>query len=91
MTAETLKAAARQRLAAGQLELGLGLEPAGGSPLATNVNVAMVESDQRTPREIMTDPDTQRLIDFSGPVAVLMVASLHFLTDADNPRAILRL
>ena len=30
---ETLKAAARQRLAAGQLELGLGLEPAGGSPL----------------------------------------------------------
>ncbi len=30
---ETLKAAARQRLAVGQLELGLGLEPAGGSPL----------------------------------------------------------
>ena len=30
---EALKAAARQRLAAGQLELGLGLEPAGGGPL----------------------------------------------------------
>ena len=28
-----LKAAAQQRIAAGQLELGLGLEPAGGGPL----------------------------------------------------------
>jgi succinate dehydrogenase flavin-adding protein (antitoxin of CptAB toxin-antitoxin module) len=27
---EALKAAAQQRIAAGQLELGLGLEPAGG-------------------------------------------------------------
>jgi hypothetical protein len=30
---ETLKAAALQRIAAGQLELGLGLEPARGGPL----------------------------------------------------------
>src|SRR6185437_6344534 len=30
---EALKAAALQRIAAGQLELGLGLEPAGGGPL----------------------------------------------------------
>jgi hypothetical protein len=30
---ETLKAAARQRLVAGQLELALGLEPAGAGPL----------------------------------------------------------
>src|SRR5579863_1550396 len=30
---ETLKAAAQQRIAAGQQELGLGLEPAGGGPL----------------------------------------------------------
>ena len=59
--------------------------------LATNKDVAMVESDLRTPREMMTDPDTRRLIDFNGPVAVLMLASLHFVTDADNPRAILRL
>jgi hypothetical protein len=59
--------------------------------LATNANVAMVEADLRAPREIMTDPDTRRLIDFDGPVAVLMLASLHFVTDADNPRAIVRL
>jgi hypothetical protein len=30
---EALKAAAWQRMAAGQLDLGLGLEPAGGGPL----------------------------------------------------------
>lgn len=30
---ETLKAAAQQRIAAGQLEPGLGVEPAGGGPL----------------------------------------------------------
>jgi hypothetical protein len=34
---ETLKAAALQRLAAGQLELGLGLEPAGGGVVAENL------------------------------------------------------
>jgi S-adenosyl methyltransferase len=59
--------------------------------LATNENVAMAESDLRTPREIMTHPDTLRLIDFSGPVAVLMLASLHFVTDVENPQATLRL
>jgi len=30
---EALKAAAQQRIAAGQLELGVGLEPAAGGPL----------------------------------------------------------
>jgi hypothetical protein len=30
---EVLKAAAQQRIAAGQLELGLGLKPGGGGPL----------------------------------------------------------
>jgi hypothetical protein len=59
--------------------------------LASNENVAVAESDLRTPREIMTHPDLLKLIDFSGRVAVLMLASLHFVTDAENPRAILRL
>lgn len=59
--------------------------------LATNENVAMVESDLRTPREIITHRDLGRLVDFSRPVAVLMLASLHFVTDVENPWAILRL
>jgi hypothetical protein len=63
----------------------------GQALLAKNENVAVVESDLRTPREVMTHPDLVKLIDFSGPVAVLMLASLHFVTDAENPQAILRL
>jgi SAM-dependent methyltransferase len=58
--------------------------------LATNENVAMAEADLRAPRAIITHPDTRRLIDFGGPVAVLMLASLHFVTDAGDPRAVLR-
>jgi hypothetical protein len=59
--------------------------------LATNENVAMVESDLRTPREIITHPGLVKRIDFSAPVAVLMLASLHFVPDTENPQAILRL
>ena len=63
----------------------------GEAQLASNERVAMIESDLRTPREIITHPEVGRLIDFDRPVAVLMLASLHFLTDADNPHAIVRL
>lgn len=59
--------------------------------LATDDKVAVVESDLRTPRETMTHPDLVKLIDFSGPVAVLMLASLHFVTDAEDPAPVLRL
>ena len=62
----------------------------GQALLATNRNVAAVDSDLRTPRDIMTHPDLLKLIDHSIPVAVLMHASLHFVTDAENPHAILR-
>jgi S-adenosyl methyltransferase len=63
----------------------------GQALLATNHNVAAIESDLRTPRDIMTHPDLLKLIDLSVPVAVLMLASLHFVTDAENPHAIFRL
>lgn len=58
--------------------------------LATDEKVAVVESDLRTPRETITHPGLLKLIDFSGPVALLMLASLHFVTNAENPAAILR-
>lgn len=63
----------------------------GNALLATNANVAMVQSDLRMPREIMTHPEIKKRIDFDGPVAVLMLASLHFVTDAENPQAALDL
>lgn len=84
-----------QRLAPGTRVVYVDNDPVvvshGQALLAKNANVAMVKSDLRTPREMMTDPGLANLIDFSGPVAVLMLASLHFVTDSENPNAILRL
>jgi O-methyltransferase involved in polyketide biosynthesis len=52
-----------------------------GSP-----RVAVVEADLRDPGKILEG--AADLIDFSQPVAVLMFAVLHFLTDADQPREV---
>jgi len=48
--------------------------------------VMAVENDLRNPRKIIDD--ARRLIDFSEPVAVLLFAILHFLTDAEEPHEI---
>jgi SAM-dependent methyltransferase len=52
-----------------------------GSP-----GVLVVQGDVREPGKIISD--AKGLIDFSEPVAVLLFAILHFLTDADDPHAI---
>jgi hypothetical protein len=45
--------------------------------------------DLRRPREILNDAQTRGMLDFTGPVAVLMVAVLHFVPDSDDPRGII--
>jgi S-adenosyl methyltransferase len=52
-------------------------------------NVVTVVHDLRHPWRIIDDPEVARLIDWSEPVAVLMVAILHFVTDAENPTEII--
>lgn len=54
-----------------------------------NERTAIVHSDLRTPELIFDDPRTKRLINFDEPVAVLMVAILHFIPDSDDPLAII--
>jgi|SRR5690625_5003366 len=51
---------------------------------------AVVQADLRNPEDILTDPSTERLIDFSQPVGLLLVAILHFLQDRDRPYDIAR-
>jgi len=51
--------------------------------------VAAVRGDLRDPASITASPRVRELIDFSQPVAVLMFAVLHFVPDADDPRALL--
>ena len=53
--------------------------------LADAVTVAAVNADLRYPLDLLTSPAVRALIDFDEPVAVLLIAVLHFLEDSENP------
>lgn len=53
--------------------------------LADSLRVAAVHADLRNPEHLFSLPEVQALIDFSEPVAVLMVAVLHFVADSEDP------
>jgi len=57
--------------------------------LAGNAGAAVVQADLRDPERILGDPAVSRLIDFDRPVAVLLVAVLHFIKDEDDPAALI--
>jgi hypothetical protein len=59
--------------------------------LARNDRVAVVHADLRTPRELITHGEMRKMIDFSQPVAILILATLHFITDDEQPDEIVRL
>jgi hypothetical protein len=48
-------------------------------------NIGVVHGDLRDPQAILDAPQTTRLLDFSQPVAVMMIAILPFLTDEEDP------
>jgi SAM-dependent methyltransferase len=48
-----------------------------------------VLGDLRRPREILNDAQTRGMLDFTRPIAVLMVAVLHFVPDSEDPRGII--
>jgi S-adenosyl methyltransferase len=50
--------------------------------------VVAVRGDLRDPAAVTASPAVRELIDFSQPVAVLMFAVLHFVSDADDPAAL---
>src|SRR5262249_25965848 len=60
----------------------------GRALLADNPNTLGITADLRRPDEILTDPELGGLIDLTRPVAVLLVAVLHLLTDDENPAGI---
>jgi hypothetical protein len=57
--------------------------------LKTGGNTVVIEADLREPRAILDHPSTRTLVDFSQPLAVLLVAVLHFISDDDDPPAII--
>ncbi|MCT2278404.1 SAM-dependent methyltransferase [Micromonospora chalcea] len=58
--------------------------------LAGNEHATVLQEDLRRPEAILTHPEVTRLLDFSRPVAVMIVAVLHFIPDSDRPEEILR-
>jgi hypothetical protein len=56
-----------------------------------NDRTAIVRQDLRDPAALLADPELRDLLDFSQPVAVLMVAVLHFIADEDDPVGLVRL
>jgi hypothetical protein len=56
--------------------------------LADNGNVTVVEGNLLSPAHILTN--AARLLDFSQPVALLLVAVLHFVGDDDMPYDVVR-
>lgn len=52
-------------------------------------NTSIVLADLRDPQAILAHPQTQELIDFTQPAALLLVAILHFVTDAEDPVGIM--
>ncbi len=57
--------------------------------LKTGGNTVVIEADLWDPRVILDHPGTRKLIDFSQPLAVLLAAVLHFISDDDDdPSAI---
>jgi SAM-dependent methyltransferase len=56
---------------------------AGHDPTRTTV----IEGDLRRPEAILGHRDVQAVLDFDQPIAILLVAVLHFITDAEHPAA----
>jgi hypothetical protein len=48
----------------------------------------VVRADLRRPCELLANPEIRAHLDFTRPIAVLLVSVLHFVADADDPHAI---
>jgi hypothetical protein len=57
--------------------------------LAENPNATAILADLREPEEILGHPEVAALLDLSRPVALLMVAVLHFVPEDDVPSAVI--
>jgi hypothetical protein len=60
----------------------------GNALLATPNLSVVVQEDIRHPRELLANPVIRQHLDFSRPVAVMLLAILHFVSDDDDPDAI---
>ncbi|HEX6499657.1 MAG TPA: SAM-dependent methyltransferase [Micromonosporaceae bacterium] len=57
----------------------------GRAILAGNDRATAIEADLRDTGKVLSDPELTRVVDLSQPVAVLLIAVLHFVPDTDDP------
>ena len=50
---------------------------------------AYIRADLKSPLDILSSPVTRSVLDFTRPVALMLVAVLHFLPDEDKPETVL--
>jgi hypothetical protein len=55
---------------------------------STRGATAYIDADVRDPEKILSDPAVQETLNLSEPVALLLVAVLHFVEDGDDPYGI---
>jgi SAM-dependent methyltransferase len=60
----------------------------GRAILGAAENVHIVQADLRHPEEILDNLAVRKRLDFDRPIAILLVAIVHFLPEADDPDAI---
>lgn len=51
-------------------------------------HTTIIQADLREPAAILDHPELREVIDFDQPVAVLLLAILHFITDEEDPAGI---
>ena len=57
------------------------------APTGTN---AYLDADIRQPDSILTNPELHETLDFTRPVALMLVAVLHFVREDEDPQGIVR-
>lgn len=61
-----------------------------GAKLTNAAHTGFLLADVRDPKAIVDHPEITRMIDFDQPVAVMLVAVLHFVEDSEDPIGIVR-
>lgn len=56
--------------------------------LMDDTDTSVILADLRDPRAVLDHPEVREAIDFDEPVAVLLVAVVHFVSDAEDPYGI---
>ena len=56
--------------------------------LKGNPAAIAVRGDLRHPEALLSDPQVREFLDFDQPIGVLLIAVLHMLSDAEDPRGV---